>query len=68
MLEVDAITTDIEDLCKQLGVAHLDVFGSATTDHFAPDSDVDVLVMSIGYFGILFGLFLIYVEVSDAFL
>lgn len=44
MLEVDAISTDIEELCKQLGITRHDVFGSATTDRFGPDSDVDILV------------------------
>lgn len=44
MLEVNQISPDIDELCKQLGVARLDVFGSANTDKFGPESDVDVLV------------------------
>ncbi|KOV80437.1 DNA polymerase III subunit beta [Nocardia sp. NRRL S-836] len=37
--------TEIEDLCRALGVRRLDVFGSATGESFnAESSDVDILV------------------------
>ena len=45
MLNVDRIKPAIKNLCTRLRVKRLDVFGSATTDRFAPDSDVDVLVV-----------------------
>lgn len=31
-------------MCRRLQVERLDIFGSAATDQFAADSDVDVLV------------------------
>jgi len=34
----------IAKICADLGVELLDVFGSATRDDFAPDSDIDVVV------------------------
>ncbi len=34
----------IEDFCKKWHISELAVFGSALTDHFGPDSDVDLLV------------------------
>jgi predicted nucleotidyltransferase len=35
----------IQDLCREFGVARLEVFGSATTDEFDPEhSDVDFIV------------------------
>jgi predicted nucleotidyltransferase len=41
MANIDAIRA----LCREYGVARLDVFGSATTDAFDPDrSDIDFLV------------------------
>lgn len=51
-VEVDAVhaaieskRSEIETLCRQLGVRRLDLFGSATSDVFDTDaSDVDVLV------------------------
>jgi len=45
MLNVDQIKPAIKNLCTRLRVKRLDIFGSATTDRFAPDSDVDVLVV-----------------------
>ncbi|MFP4502785.1 MAG: nucleotidyltransferase family protein [Candidatus Hydrogenedentota bacterium] len=35
----------IEDFCRKRGVKELSIFGSALTDEFRPDSDVDVLVV-----------------------
>jgi len=44
MLDIDRLKPAISELCRRLRVTKLDVFGSATTDSFGPDSDVDVLV------------------------
>jgi len=43
MLPLEPIRQPIAQLCNELNVAHLDIFGSAVTDRFAHDSDVDVL-------------------------
>jgi uncharacterized protein len=34
----------IADFCRRNGIRKLSLFGSILTDHFGPDSDVDVLV------------------------
>lgn len=53
---------EIAELCRQLGVRHLDVFGSATTSAFdEAESDVDFLVelddpVSPSYFDAYFAL------------
>jgi len=44
MLDIERIRPEIINLCKNLKVKKLDIFGSATSDDFHPDSDVDVLV------------------------
>jgi predicted nucleotidyltransferase len=44
MLDIDRLKPAISELCRRLRVTKLDVFGSATTDSFGPDSDFDVLV------------------------
>jgi hypothetical protein len=44
MINVSQLQPAICQLCRRLGVKRLDVFGSATTDRFTADSDVDVLV------------------------
>jgi len=44
MLDTDPLKPAISELCRRLRVTRLDIFGSATTDDFGPDSDVDVLV------------------------
>ena len=44
MLDIDRLKPAISELCSRLRVKRLDVFGSATTDNFGPDSDVDVVV------------------------
>lgn len=59
---IESKRSEIEALCRQLGVRSLDVFGSATSDTFDTDtSDVDVLVEfdsgpSFDHFGAYFGL------------
>jgi predicted nucleotidyltransferase len=44
MININELRPAICQICRRLGVKRLDVFGSATTDQFAADSDVDVLV------------------------
>lgn len=44
MIEIDSIRSAISQLCERLQVKRLDIFGSAATDQFTVDSDVDVLV------------------------
>lgn len=44
MLDIERIKPEISNLCKNLKVKKLDIFGSAASDDFHPDSDVDVLV------------------------
>lgn len=34
----------IEAFCKKWNISELQVFGSVTTDHFRPDSDIDIVV------------------------
>ena len=44
MININELKTAVCKLCRRLKVKRLDIFGSATTDQFAADSDVDVLV------------------------
>lgn len=44
MLDREALRPAVAALCRRLGVRRLDLFGSALTADFRPDSDVDVLV------------------------
>jgi predicted nucleotidyltransferase len=44
MLEIEKYETKIAELCRRLNVGRLDVFGSATSEDFHAESDVDVLV------------------------
>lgn len=59
---IESKRSEIEALCRQLGVRSLDVFGSATGNSFDVDaSDVDVLVEfdtrpGFDYFNAYFGL------------
>ena len=34
----------IEEFCRAWNIRELQVFGSVTTDHFRPDSDIDIVV------------------------
>jgi uncharacterized protein len=34
----------IEEFCRAWNIKELQVFGSVTTDHFRPDSDIDIVV------------------------
>ena len=44
MIDLQPYQSHINNLCKLLRVQELELFGSATRDDFAPDSDIDVLV------------------------
>lgn len=44
MLDIEKSEPKIAELCRRLQVGRLDVFGSATSADFRPDSDVDILV------------------------
>jgi predicted nucleotidyltransferase len=44
MLDLEKIKPEIVNLCQRLKVTRLDLFGSAATEAFRPQSDVDVLV------------------------
>jgi uncharacterized protein len=35
---------EIEEFCREWNVKEFQVFGSVTTDHFRPDSDIDIVV------------------------
>jgi predicted nucleotidyltransferase len=44
MLDIEKYMPEIAELCRRLRINRLDVFGSATSDDFHAESDVDVLV------------------------
>jgi predicted nucleotidyltransferase len=44
MLDIKKFKPEITELCQRLTIRRLDVFGSATSEAFGADSDVDVLV------------------------
>jgi predicted nucleotidyltransferase len=44
MFDFDAHKSKIAELCARLKVSRLDVFGSATSEGFGAESDIDVLV------------------------
>ena len=44
MLDIEKFKPEIAELCRRLKISGLDVFGSATSQAFRADSDVDVLV------------------------
>lgn len=43
-IDLEAMKLGVAATCRRLHVNRLDVFGSATTESFGPDSDIDVLV------------------------
>jgi predicted nucleotidyltransferase len=49
MLPLAPIRRSIAQLCQELNVARLDIFGSAVTSRFAYDSDVDVLASFVDH-------------------
>jgi predicted nucleotidyltransferase len=44
MLDIEKFEPEIAGLCRRLKISRLDVFGSATSEEFRAESDVDVLV------------------------
>ena len=44
MLDLQPHQARIAQLCGSLSVHQLELFGSATREHFGPESDIDVLV------------------------
>lgn len=44
-VKIDLPQGAIEDFCRKRGIKELAIFGSALTDEFRPDSDIDVLVV-----------------------
>ena len=45
MINLSNLKTEIQRVCRGMPVKRLGVFGSALTEAFGPDSDVDVLVV-----------------------
>jgi uncharacterized protein len=45
MIDIPRLKPQIDDICRELPVRRLGVFGSALTRDFGPASDVDVLVV-----------------------
>lgn len=45
MIDLFELKTEIERVCRALPVKRLGIFGSAVTEDFAHDSDIDVLVV-----------------------
>ena len=45
MIDLAKIKPDIEDLCRSMPVKRLGLFGSALTESYSQNSDVDVLVL-----------------------
>ena len=44
-VRIDFPRNAVEHFCRSRGIKELAIFGSALTDDFRPDSDVDVLVV-----------------------
>ena len=45
MIDLTEIKPRIEEVCRELPVKRLGLFGSATSRRFSPESDVDVMVV-----------------------
>ena len=55
MLDIKSYEEQIKKICIELQLKQLDLFGSATTDNFGPNSDLDIIVQfkkddNINYF------------------
>ena len=48
MIDLMLFKTDIEKICQELSLQHLDLIGSATREDFSVESDIDVLVTFAG--------------------
>ncbi|MFA6635843.1 MAG: nucleotidyltransferase domain-containing protein [Candidatus Omnitrophota bacterium] len=44
MMDITPYKEQIRQICEELHLKKLDIFGSARTDQFGPKSDVDVIV------------------------
>ena len=44
MLDITPYKDQIKKICLDLKLKQLDLFGSATTDDFGPDSDLDIII------------------------
>ena len=61
MIDLKKLQPEIEHICRLLPGKRLGLYGSAVTEKFSPDSDVDVLVVfdsdeNIGLFDLCFEL------------
>jgi uncharacterized protein len=45
MINLNTLKPKIDNICKSLPVKRLGIYGSALTDKFSSDSDVDILVL-----------------------
>jgi len=48
MIDLMLFKTDIEKICQELSLQHLDLIGSAAREDFSVESDIDVLVTFAG--------------------
>src|SRR5437870_1277414 len=48
MIDLMLFKTDIEKICQELSLQHLDLIGSAAREDFSVESDIDVLVTFMG--------------------
>ncbi|MCP4137663.1 MAG: DNA polymerase subunit beta [bacterium] len=44
MLNVDKYHNQIAAICREMRIKKLDLFGSATSNRFTPESDIDIIV------------------------
>lgn len=44
MIDLKPYEEQIKKICVELQLKQLDLFGSATTDNFGPDSDLDIII------------------------
>lgn len=44
MIDISQYEDKIKEVCKKLHLKKLDLFGSATTDKYGPESDIDIIV------------------------
>lgn len=61
MIDIQAFKPELDELCRSFPVKRLGIFGSALTERFNRESDIDILVLfnsreDIDYFSIYFEL------------
>jgi uncharacterized protein len=44
MFDIAQYKDEIAQLCQLFGIRRLEIFGSASTEHFHPESDIDCLI------------------------